>query len=176
MTENLSNIDLSVIIVNYNVEYFLEQCLNSVYRKAKNIRIEVFVVDNNSVDSSIQMIKNKFPDVILIENKTNQGFSKANNQAIKIAKGRNILLLNPDTVVEESTFSKVVQFMDKTDDAGGLGVRMVDGRGNFLPESKNAPPDQGFCLLKACQRPRDQKQFSYCFQRALHQNVQPYPL
>ena len=114
MTKKSPNIDLSVIIVNYNVEYFLEQCLNSVYRKAENIRIEVFVVDNNSVDSSIQMIKNKFPDVILIENKTNQGFSKANNQAIKIAKGRNILLLNPDTVVEESTFSKVVQFMDKT--------------------------------------------------------------
>ena len=148
MTENLSNIDLSVIIVNYNVEYFLEQCLNSVYRKAENIRIEVFVVDNNSVDSSIQMVKNKFPDVILIENKTNQGFSKANNQAIKIAKGRNILLLNPDTVVEESTFSKVVQFMDKTDDAGGLGVRMVDGRGNFLPESKRGLPTPKVAFFK----------------------------
>ena len=148
MTKNQMKIDLSVIIVNYNVEYFLEQCLNSVYRAAEAMKIEVFVVDNNSLDSSTQMVKDKFSDVILIENKTNQGFSKANNQAIKIASGRNILLLNPDTVVEESTFSKVVQFMDKTDDAGGLGVRMVDGRGNFLPESKRGLPTPKVAFLK----------------------------
>jgi GT2 family glycosyltransferase len=148
MTKNHSNIDLSVIIVNYNVEYFLEQCLNSVYRAVEAIKIEVFVVDNNSVDGSTQMVKDKFPNVVLIENKTNQGFSKANNQAIKMAKGRNILLLNPDTVVEESTFSKVVQFMDKTNDAGGLGVRMVDGRGNFLPESKRGLPTPKVAFFK----------------------------
>ena len=82
--------DLSGVIVNYNVEYFLEQCLNSVYRAAESVRVEVFVVDNNSIDGSTQMVKDKFPHVILIENKTNQGFSKANNQAVKTAKGRNI--------------------------------------------------------------------------------------
>jgi GT2 family glycosyltransferase len=131
---------LTVVIVNYNVEYFLEQCLNSVYRASENMDIEVYVVDNNSVDGSIKMVKEKFPSVILIENKTNDGFSKANNQAIKKAKGKYILLLNPDTVVEESTFSKVVEFMDSTKDAGGLGVRMVDGKGKFLPESKRGLP------------------------------------
>ena len=73
MTKNDSNMDLSVVIVNYNVEYFLEQCLNSVYRAAESVRVEVFVVDNNSIDGSTQMFKDKFPNVIHIENKTNQG-------------------------------------------------------------------------------------------------------
>ena len=85
MTNNLENIDLSVIIVNYNVEYFLEQCLNSVFQATKDLKIEVFVVDNNSIDGSVKMIKERFQSVHLIENKTNNGFSKANNQAIKIA-------------------------------------------------------------------------------------------
>ena len=148
MTKNGPNIDLSIIIVNYNVEYFLEQCLNSVYRASENMNVEVFVVDNNSVDGSIKMVEDKFPKVILIKNKTNQGFSKANNQAIKEAKGRNILLLNPDTVVEESTFIKVIEFMDNKKDAGGLGVRMVDGRGNFLPESKRGLPTPKVAFFK----------------------------
>ena len=88
---------LSVIIVNYNVEYFLEQCLYSVRKALKGIEGEVFVVDNNSNDGSNLMVKSKFPEVILVENKDNRGFSKANNQATKIAKGEYILLLNPDT-------------------------------------------------------------------------------
>ena len=132
--------DLSVVIVNYNVEYFLEQCLNSVLKARQKNNIEIFVVDNNSSDGSVEMVKQKFPNVILIANKDNRGFSSANNQAIKIAKGRNILLLNPDTVVEESTFNKVVGFMNSHDDCGGLGVRMVDGKGDFLPESKRGLP------------------------------------
>ena len=131
---------LSVIIVNYNVEHFLEQCLISVKSSMKNIDGEVFVVDNNSIDGSVKMVKEKFPEVILIANKENVGFSKANNQAIKKARGEYILLLNPDTVVEEDTFAKVVDFMDKTPDAGALGVKMVDGAGNFLPESKRGLP------------------------------------
>ena len=101
---------------------------------------EVFVVDNNSIDGSVEMVKTRFPQVILIENKENAGFSKANNQALKIAKGEYHLLLNPDTIVEEDTFEKVVRFMDEHPDAGGLGVRMIDGRGNFLPESKRGLP------------------------------------
>ena len=106
MTNSFENIDLSVIIVNYNVEYFLEQCLNSVFQASRDLNIEVFVVDNNSIDGSVKMIKERFKSVHLIENKTNNGFSKANNQAIKIAKGKHILLLNPDTVIEENTFQK----------------------------------------------------------------------
>ena len=148
MTSKTSNIDLSVIIVNYNVEYFLEQCLNSVIMASEKLSVEVFVVDNNSVDGSVMMLKKKFPSVLLIENKKNYGFSKANNQAIEKARGRNILLLNPDTVVEESTFKKVVDFMDEHPDAGGLGVRMVDGKGNFLPESKRGLPTPKVAFFK----------------------------
>ena len=129
MISKETDIDLSIVIVNYNVEYFLEQCLNSVFLAAEKAKVEVFVVDNNSVDGSVEMVKNKFPSVDLIANKTNNGFSKANNQAIKNAKGKYVLLLNPDTVVEEHTFSKVIAFMDSKKDAGGLGVRMVDGKG-----------------------------------------------
>jgi len=131
---------LSVIIVNYNVKYFLEQCLHSVIKATQNVSSEVFVVDNNSVDGSCAMVQEKFPQVKLIANKQNTGFSKANNQAIRISQGEYVLLLNPDTVVEEDTFSKVVDFMDSHADAGGLGVKMIDGKGVFLPESKRGLP------------------------------------
>ena len=139
---------LSVIIVNYNVEYFLEQCLHSVRKACKNIEADVYVVDNNSVDGSVEMVAEKFPEVILIANKDNPGFSKANNQAIRISKAEYVLLLNPDTVVEEDTFEKVIQFMDANPDAGGLGVKMIDGKGNFLPESKRGLPTPAVAFYK----------------------------
>lgn len=131
---------LSVVIVNYNVKHFLEQCLFSVMKSAQGIEAEIFVVDNNSVDGSCNMVREKFPRVKLIENKKNTGFSYANNQAILESKGEYILLLNPDTVIEESTLSKVLNFMDSHPDAGGLGVKMIDGKGHFLPESKRGLP------------------------------------
>ena len=131
---------LSIVIVNYNVKYFLEQCLHTAIKAASKLSSEIIVVDNDSVDGSCQMVEEKFPEVILIANKENVGFSKANNQAIRIAKGEYILLLNPDTVVEEDCFLKIVAFMDKTPDAGGLGVKMIDGKGRFLPESKRGLP------------------------------------
>lgn len=131
---------LSVIIVNYNVEFFLEQCLISVFKSLAHVSGEVFVVDNNSIDGSVEMIRSKFPQVFLIENKDNAGFSRANNQALRIAQGEYHLLLNPDTIVEEDTFRKVVNFMDQHPEAGGLGVKMIDGKGNFLPESKRGLP------------------------------------
>lgn len=139
---------LSVIIVNYNVKYFLEQCLHSVYKAIKNLPCEVFVVDNNSVDGSCAMVKEKFPQVILIENKKNTGFSVANNQAIRLSKGEYVLLLNPDTVVQEDTFTKTVEFMDQTPDAGGLGCKMIDGKGTFLPESKRGLPTPQVAFYK----------------------------
>lgn len=139
---------LSIIIVNYNVKYFLEQCLQSVYKAIGNIDAEVFVVDNNSVDRSVEMVAEKFPWVKLIANKENTGFSVANNQAIRISKGEYILLLNPDTIVEEDTFEKCIAFMDKTPDAGGLGVKMVDGKGKFLPESKRSLPTPSVSFYK----------------------------
>ena len=121
---------LSIIIVNYNVQYFLEQCLLSVQKAMTGMSVEVFVVDNNSVDGSVQMVKDKFPWVKCIANKDNTGFSKANNQAMRVAEGEYFLLLNPDTVIEEDTLKKVVDFMDAHPDAGGLGVNMVDEKVN----------------------------------------------
>jgi len=131
---------ITIIIVNYNVEFFLDQCLDSVKKAIRNISAEVIIVDNNSIDGSLQMINDKYSDFKLIANKFNGGFSKANNQAIREAKGEYILLLNPDTIVEEDTFEKTISFMDNHSDAGGLGVRMIDGKGRFLPESKRGLP------------------------------------
>lgn len=145
---SLNRMKLSVVIVNYNVEHFLEQCLHSVFKALKNTTAEVFVVDNNSVDGSVAMIKEKFPQIILIENKKNTGFSYANNQAIKVAKGEYVLLLNPDTVVEEDTFEKVIAFMDAHPEGGGLGVKMIDGKGVFLPESKRGLPTPAVAFYK----------------------------
>ncbi len=139
---------ISIIIVNYNVEYFLEQCLNSVEAALKGLNGEIFVVDNNSIDGSVAMVRDKFPDVYLMDNKDNVGFSKANNQAMRVARGDYILLLNPDTVVEEDTFSKCIEFMDSHPEAGGLGVRMIDGKGNFLPESKRGLPTPSVAFYK----------------------------
>jgi len=138
---------LSIIIVNYNVKYFLEQALLSVRKASQMLVVEVWVVDNNSVDDSVQMIQEKFPEVKLIANKENVGFSKANNQAIRASVGEYVLLLNPDTVVEEDTFEKCVAFMEAHPEAGGLGVRMIDGSGKFLPESKRGFPSPwaAFC-------------------------------
>jgi GT2 family glycosyltransferase len=116
------------------------QCLHSVAKAMEGIDGEVFVVDNNSVDGSVKMLKQSFGWVKTIANKENVGFSRANNQAIRLATGSYILLLNPDTIVEEDTFRKVIRFMDSHPDAGGLGVKMVDGKGRFLPESKRGLP------------------------------------
>ncbi len=141
-------VKLSVIIVNYNVKYFLEQCLKAVQKAMIGIDGEVWVVDNNSVDGSVEMVNQKFDWVNLIANSLNTGFSVANNQAIKVSKGEYILLLNPDTVVEEDSFLKCIAFMDNHSDAGALGVRMVDGSGHFLPESKRGLPTPEVALYK----------------------------
>lgn len=140
--------ELSVIIVSYNVRYFLEQCLRSVHKASENIDCEVFVVDNNSADGSCSMVSSMFPEVRLIMNFNNRGFPSANNQALKLAAGRYILLLNPDTIVEEDTFKRCISFMDNHPDAGASGVRMINGRGKLLPESKRALPTPGTAFFK----------------------------
>lgn len=117
-------------------------------KASESLTHEVFVVDNNSVDGSVGLIKDKFPQIKLIENKVNTGFSVANNQAIKQATGEYILLLNPDTVVQEDTFTKIVAFMDAHPQAGGLGVKMLDGQGNFAPESKRGLPTPAVAFYK----------------------------
>lgn len=141
---------ISIIIVNYNVRYFLEQCLISVEKAIHRIQNdgEVWVVDNNSMDDSVQLVREKFPWVKVIANKENTGFSKANNQAMRLAQGEYVLLLNPDTVIEEDTLEKIIRFMDDHPDAGGLGVKMVDGKGKFLPESKRGLPTPATSFYK----------------------------
>lgn len=139
---------LSVVIVNYNVKYFLEQCLHSVEAAIRDLDAEVFVVDNNSVDGSVEMVREKFPRIKLIANTVNTGFSVANNQAIRESSGEYILLLNPDTVVELDTFTRSVEFMDAHPDAGGLGIKMVDGSGKYLPESKRGLPTPAVAFYK----------------------------
>ena len=148
LSEKNYTYQLSVIIVNYNVAFFLEQCLNSVVKASKNLAIEVYMVDNNSIDESVEMVQSKFPMVKVIANKENVGFSKANNQAIRISDAKYVLLLNPDTLVEEDTFAKTIEFMDEHPEAGGLGVRMIDGKGVFLPESKRGLPTPSVAFYK----------------------------
>ena len=139
---------LSVIILNYNVRYFLEQCVLSVQEALSNIDGEIIVVDNNSSDASCQMMKTRFPNVKLIENKTNSGFPKGNNIGVAEAKGEYICILNPDTVVAEDTFEKILAFAEKQSDLGIVGCKLIDGTGNFLPESKRGIPTPWVAFTK----------------------------
>jgi GT2 family glycosyltransferase len=139
---------LSVIIVNYNVKYFLEQCLCSVREAIKNIDGEILVIDNSSTDGSINYLKEKFPRVNFIANKENAGFAKANNAALKTAKGEFILFLNPDTILPENVFIECTRFFETNATAGVAGVRMIDGSGKFLPESKRSFPSLAVSFFK----------------------------
>ena len=140
--------DLSVIIVNYNVRYFLEQCLHSLCSASTGLAVEIIVVDNNSTDGSIEYLQPKFNQVSFISNKENTGFAKACNQGGAQASGRYILFLNPDTLLAEDTLQICLQFFAQHADAGALGVRMIDGSGQFLKESKRSFPSPVTSLYK----------------------------
>ena len=137
---------LSVIIVNYNVKYFLKQCLASVYGSSRQLangttlELEVWVVDNDSVDGSVEMVRQDFPEAHIIANHENIGFARANNQALARCTGECLLLLNPDTIVEHDTLARCVDFMHQHPDRGGLTVKMIDGKGRYLKESKRGFP------------------------------------
>lgn len=141
---------LSVIILNYNVRYFLEQCVFSVQKALENIDGEIIVIDNNSSDDSCTMMKEKFPQVKLIENKENSGFPKGNNIGVAQAKGEYICILNPDTVVAEDTFLKILNYKLQTPNSklGIIGCKLIDGTGNFLPESKRGVPTPWVAFTK----------------------------
>ncbi|CAN5789616.1 glycosyltransferase family 2 protein [soil metagenome] len=132
--------DLSVIIVNFNVKYFLEQCLCSVLKAASNMNVEIFVVDNNSTDGSREYLEERFPGVKLIWTNKNNGFAKANNSVLSEASGAYILFLNPDTFVPEDCFQKCIAFFKQHKNCAALGVHMIDGSGRFLKESKRSFP------------------------------------
>jgi GT2 family glycosyltransferase len=132
--------NLSIIIVNYNVKYFLEQCLCSVIKAASGIQHEIIIVDNASSDGSREYLEKKFLNIRFTWNETNRGFAKANNQALQMACGEFILFLNPDTILPEDCFQKCVQYLSNHTEAGALGVCMYDGSGKFLKESKRGFP------------------------------------
>lgn len=140
---------VSVIIVNFNVKYFLEQCLCSLLKACRNISAEIIVVDNKSTDGSREFFEGRFEAVHFVWCPVNAGFSKANNLALKKATGDYILFLNPDTILPEDCLEKCLQFMQGETELGALGIRMVDGSGNFLKESKRAFPSlfTSFCKL-----------------------------
>jgi GT2 family glycosyltransferase len=133
-------VDISVVIVNYNVREFLEQALESVERASAGLAVETFVVDNDSADGSVAMVRERFPAVRVIANDANVGFARANNQAIREARGRYLLILNPDTLLQENTLQALVGFMDRHPEAGAAGCRILNPDGTFAPESRRAFP------------------------------------
>ncbi len=155
---------LSIVIVNYNVKHFIDQCLHSVYAAAETLKstldtdTEVWVVDNNSTDGSIKMLRDKHPSVHLIANSDNPGFAKANNQALREILTRNvekvtgnddfILLLNPDTLVQRDTFVSCINHYLQHPDCGGLSVKMINGEGQYLKESKRGFPSPATSFFK----------------------------
>ena len=140
---------LSIIIVSYNVKAYLSQCIDSVHRALNGLDGEIFVVDNHSTDNTVELLSKKYPWVHFIANDTNVGFAKANNQAIKSAKGEYILLLNPDTILGENVLRDVVSTLDGRPDAAGAGVRMLKQDGGFALESRRGIPTPmtSFCKM-----------------------------
>jgi N-acetylglucosaminyl-diphospho-decaprenol L-rhamnosyltransferase len=140
---------LSVLIVNYRVRYFLELCLHAVEKALSGLDAEVIVIDNHSADGSVEFLRPLFPGVRFIVNPENTGFAHANNQALEHAKGEYILFLNPDTILPEDIVPHCLSFLRSTPRIGGLGLRMIDGSGRFLKESRRGFPSPwvAFCKL-----------------------------
>jgi len=124
-------LDISIVIVSYNVKDFLEQTLNSILKASHNLKVEILIVDNRSSDGSPEMVKNKFPKVHLIENNVNLGFAVANNQALKKVNGRYVLLINPDTIVQEDTLTTMIEFFSENPEAGAAGCKILNADGSL---------------------------------------------
>jgi N-acetylglucosaminyl-diphospho-decaprenol L-rhamnosyltransferase len=144
---------LSVVIVSYNVKFFLEQCLSSLKKAVEGHAFpdgetEVFIVDNASTDESLDFLISLYPAFHFIQNKENVGFAKANNQAVSYCRGEFILFLNPDTILAEDCLESCISFFRSKPDAGALGVHMIDGAGNFLRESKRGFPSSRASFFK----------------------------
>ncbi|MGB9771431.1 MAG: glycosyltransferase [Candidatus Kapaibacteriota bacterium] len=142
------SVDLSIIIVNYNVKDYLSQCLNSIFASITNFTIEVIVVDNNSTDGSVEFIKNNYPSVILLASSKNLGFGVANNKAFEIAKGRYLLLLNPDTVLQEDTLQAMYDFMEQKKDVGISGCKVLNPNGTLQLACRRGIPTPWVAFTK----------------------------
>ena len=140
---------LSIIIVSYNVKYYLEQCLRSVERATAQMPVQIWVVDNASTDGTLDYLRPRFPHVHFIANQDNRGFSAANNQAIRLSTSQYVLLLNPDTIVGEDVLQGCMDFLDAHPQAGATGVRMLNADGSFAPESRRGVPTPftSFCKM-----------------------------
>ncbi|MCU0335160.1 MAG: glycosyltransferase family 2 protein [Chitinophagaceae bacterium] len=171
---------LSIIIVNYNVRHFLEQCLASVRLATQGLAAEVLVADNASTDGSLAYLQPRFPEVQWLPLPHNVGFARANNLALQQARGRYILFLNPDTIVAEDTLQQTLSFMEANPQAGALGIRMIDGSGRFLPESKRGFPTPAAALYKQvglCRLfPRSARFSSYYMGHLSQHSTQPVPV
>lgn len=153
---------LSVIIVNYNVKYYLDQCIRSVLRafEEMNTPAEIIVVDNHSADGSVDYLEQRYPQklfpmVRFVRSAHNLGFARANNIAIRQSRGEYVLLLNPDTIVGEDALKASVDFMDVHEDAGAVGVRMLGAQGRRAMESRRGLPTpmvSFFKMLGFCNR------------------------
>lgn len=139
--------ELSVIIVNYNGARYFEKCLESLYQNLAGISFEIIVLDNNSGDNSCEYIKQNFPDVKLIESKTNHGFGKGNNEAVKLSKGKYLLLINNDTIVLDNLLS-VLDYLKSDKNIGVVGINMLNGDGNYIPAAGNFPNISNLLQMK----------------------------
>ena len=142
--------DLSIIIVSWNVKELLKKNLKEIFQNTKNIKFEIFVIDNNSQDKTVEMIKKEFPQVNLIVNNYNAGFAKANNQGIKKVKGKYILLLNPDMKVLDNTLENMVNWMNKNKNVGVSGCHLIDNNNRTISHVRKFPTlfDQLMIVLK----------------------------
>ena len=161
---------LSVIILNYNVRFFLEQCIISVQKAILDIDAEIIVIDNHSTDDSCEMIKSRFPNIQFIQNIVNVGFPKGNNIGVSKAKGDYICILNPDTVVAEDTFTKILAFAETKKNLGIVGCKLIDGTGKFLPESKRGVPTPLVAFTKIFGLYRFSDYFGKYYAQHLHEN------
>jgi len=141
---------LSVVIVSYNVRYYLAQCIDSVMRATRDMEADIWVVDNNSSDDSVTYLSERFPQVNFISNHENVGFARANNQAIKLSHGEYVLLLNPDTIVGEDVLKSCVAFLDEHPEAGATGTMMINRNGSFAYESRRGVPTPTTAFYKIC--------------------------
>jgi GT2 family glycosyltransferase len=142
---------LSIVIVNYNVKFFVEQCLFSIKMAAAylpNVRLEVIVIDNCCTDGSMAYLKPKFQEVVFVESKSNSGFAIANNKGWQMAKGRWVLFLNPDTLITAESLTAALALFEADENIGAVGIRMVDGYGRYLPESKRGLPTAAASFYK----------------------------
>ena len=141
-------IDISIVIVNYRVKEYVSNLLSSIYKAARQYKVQIFVVDNDSGDDSVAYLRQRHPGVIYIANEDNFGFGKANNQAIKEAKGEFTLIINPDTLVSEDTFTVLIEHMKQNPECGAAGCKILNPDGSFAPESKRSVPTIWAALTK----------------------------